>query len=128
MRDIDSLDGDEKFKERLWEIALLHAKKQADYGTDSDPFANVRAAEGFGVPPWVGVAIRLNDKIRRLMTAATKGTLANESLLDTFMDIAVYGAIGAVFVEEGNANAPIDEGYVASLSKRACNHPDCAGC
>lgn len=102
MRDIDTLGGDPRFKDMMWDILLLHARKQADYGTDEDPFANVRASQDFGIPAWIGVAIRMQDKMRRLMTMARKGTLTNESLLDSFQDLSVYGGIGAVLVKEGD--------------------------
>ncbi len=34
----------ERFHTTVAELAHLHDRKQADYGRDSDPFANVRAA------------------------------------------------------------------------------------
>lgn len=109
-RDIDSIGGDERFKDMVWEILQLHARKQADYGTDVDPFANVRASADFGIPAWIGVGIRMQDKMKRLQTMSKKGLLHNESLLDSFMDLAVYGAIGAVLVKE------LDDGQSPSAS------------
>lgn len=102
-RDLDTIPGDPRFKDFLWHIALLHSKKQEDYGKDKDPFANVRAATDFGVNAWVGCAIRMNDKMRRLMTAAKKGKLANESVEDSFDDLAVYAGIGKILYEEEHA-------------------------
>ncbi len=110
MRNIDDIEGDDRFKDMIWEILLLHARKQKDYGTSEDPFANVRAATDFGVPAWIGVAIRMNDKMRRLMSMARKGKLNNESLLDSFQDLSVYGAIGAVLVNESQKDQSILEG------------------
>lgn len=89
-----------RFHELVSEIADLHDLKQADYGADSDPFANVRASEDFGVPGWVGAAVRLNDKVRRLQSFSRKGSLANESVVDSFLDIAVYALIGLVLYEQ----------------------------
>ena len=100
MRDIDSLPGDPRFKDAMWDALLLHAKKQADYGTDGDPFANIRSSEEFGVPAWIGTAIRLNDKVRRLKSMALKGQLVNESIEDSFDDICVYAAIGKIMWRE----------------------------
>ena len=88
------------------ELVDLHDRKGADYGTDSDPYANVRMSEGFGIPAWMGVAIRMNDKIKRLQTAGTQlvregeVSLANEGLEDAFLDLAVYGIIGIIMVRE----------------------------
>lgn len=90
-----------RFYDYLIEAALLHAKKQRDYGKTDDPFANVRASEEWGIPGWIGACVRLNDKVRRLQALATKGELANESVIDSFLDISVYALIALVlYVEE----------------------------
>jgi len=82
------------------EIAVLHDKKAADYGTDADPFANVRASAGWGIPPWLGVLVRMGDKIARLQQFARKGTLVNESAEDSLLDLAVYSLINIVLLRE----------------------------
>jgi hypothetical protein len=78
----------------------LHDRKQEDYGRDSDPFANVRASEDFGVSPWVGAMIRANDKMRRIQRFAERGSLANEGVRDSLMDLAVYSIIALVLYDE----------------------------
>lgn len=92
--------GSARFHEILIKMGELHDKKQLDYGTPIDPFANVRASEGFGVPSWVGCMIRANDKMKRLQTYAKTGTLSNEGVEDSFMDLAVYAIIGLCLFEE----------------------------
>ena len=82
------------------EIVALHHKKQADYGKAHDPFANVRASEDFGIPGWVGCMTRANDKMKRLQKAAKGGTMANESIEDSLLDLAVYAIIGLVLYRE----------------------------
>ena len=89
-----------RFHELLEIAGKTHDAKQADYGRGDDPFANVRASADFGVPSWVGCMIRANDKMRRLQTMAIKGSLVNESVLDSFMDLAVYALIGYVLFEQ----------------------------
>src|SRR5260370_40553565 len=89
-----------RFHELVQEIAELHDRKQADYGTDHDPFANVRASREWGVAPWIGALIRLNDKVTRLKSFAKKGALANESAEDSMRDIAVYALIALVLYEQ----------------------------
>lgn len=84
----------------LAESARLHDKKQRDYGTDGDPFANVRASEDFGIPAWLGCIIRGNDKVRRIQSFAKRGTLANESIEDALIDLLVYAGIGLVLYRE----------------------------
>lgn len=95
-----ALAGSERFYELLKEIGELHAKKQADYGTSEDPFANVRGAEEWGTPPWVGAMIRATDKVRRLQKYARTYQLSNEGARDSFLDLAVYALIALVLFEE----------------------------
>lgn len=90
----------QRFHELLELAGEMHDRKSADYGSDKDPFANVRASEEFGVPAWTGAMIRLNDKVTRLKSLAVKGSLSNESAKDSFMDIAVYALIAYVLFEE----------------------------
>ena len=89
-----------RFHELLDEAGTLHDLKQGDYGKGDDPFANVRASEEWGIEPWIGAMVRLNDKVRRLQSLATKGTLNNEAAIDSFMDIAVYALIARILYEQ----------------------------
>jgi hypothetical protein len=93
-----------RFHEILKSLGELHDRKQADYGRGDDPFANVRASDEWGVSPWVGAMIRLNDKVRRLQSLAAKGYLANESAADSLQDIAVYAIIALVLLEQEQAD------------------------
>jgi len=82
------------------EIVAMHDRKQKDYGTDGDPFANVRASLDFGIPAWVGCMVRANDKMKRLQKAARGHSLANESIEDSLLDLAVYSIIGLALYRE----------------------------
>jgi len=84
------------------EIKALHRSKGADYGSADDPFANLRAAESFGIPNWQGVAIRMEDKMRRIRAFCRKGELANESIEDSFLDLANYAMLGLALYREAN--------------------------
>jgi hypothetical protein len=101
-RMLEDIEGSPAFKDAVWEILELHAKKQKDYGTSADPFANVRASEEFGVEPWKGGLVRLNDKVTRLKNFALKGALANESVEDSLQDIAVYAIIALCLYREAS--------------------------
>lgn len=90
----------DRFDDILKEMSALHNRKGADYGGENDPYANVRASADFGVPPWVGALIRLNDKITRLKSFIRQGKLQNESALDSIQDIAVYAVIMRILYEE----------------------------
>ena len=99
--------GSERFHQILAELGSLHDQKQKDYGTDQDPFANVRSTADWGIPAWVGALVRLADKVQRLKSMVRKGYLANESVEDSMRDIAVYAAIALVLYEE---EAPAEAG------------------
>lgn len=88
------------FNQVLEEIQAMHDKKRLDYGSDDDPFANIRASELFGIPGWLGAIIRANDKIVRLQTFARKGKLVNESVEDSLLDLAVYAVIALAMYRE----------------------------
>lgn len=88
------------FRTLLTELAELHDKKSQDYGSTADPLANIRASAEFGIEPYVGALVRLNDKIHRLKVYITQGTLANESAEDSLRDIVVYGAIALQLFRE----------------------------
>ena len=92
--------GDPRFTSVLAELKEIHNKKSADYGTDADFLANVRASTDWGVPAWVGAMIRATDKVIRLQSMAIKGHLVNESARDACLDLASYAIIALILMEE----------------------------
>ncbi len=94
-----------RFYEILNKMLEMHDRKQADYGREGDSFANVRASNDFGIPGWLGAALRLNDKVHRLQSFAVNGKLENEGVVDSFMDIAVYAIIGLVLWEQESGDS-----------------------
>jgi len=96
-------DGDPRFYAEVQRIVDLHDKKQKDYGSNTDPFANVRASENWGVPGWKGALMRMDDKVHRLREFAKRGELANESAEDSMRDIAVYALIALILYREPGA-------------------------
>jgi hypothetical protein len=90
-----------------WEIVLseldrLHTKKQADYGTDEDPYNNLRAGEEYGVPAWLHAHIMARHKANRVQSFVEKGSLQNESLRDSLVDLAVYAIASIVLFDEAS--------------------------
>jgi hypothetical protein len=89
----------------LDEMTELHDTRQVGYGTDADPYANVRASEewkvnGNKIPAWVGSLMRACDKIKRLKAFADTGKLPDEKVEDCFLDCANYVAIALVLYRE----------------------------
>lgn len=135
------------FAKVLEEINEMHRKKQADYGSDNDPFANIRASELFGMPAWLGAVIRANDKISRIQAFSRKGRLANETVEDSLLDLAVYAVIALTMYREeqagGCCDCPASEhcavdavgvskctgcGKLCRQAEDVCTVPDCADC
>jgi hypothetical protein len=90
------------FAEILGEALEMHARKSKDYGSDEDPYANVRASEDCGVPAWKGALIRACDKVARLKKFAREGSLANESAEDSLIDLCVYFPIALMLYRESS--------------------------
>ena len=68
-------------------------KKQIDYGPKN--ISNVPGG------PMIGLAVRLHDKISRLANLLENDIDPNnESIEDTFLDIANYGMIGLMITKE----------------------------
>ncbi len=105
-----------RFHAILKGLGDLHDKKQEDYGTGEDPFANIRATSQWccpschtPLPAWLGALIRLNDKVVRLQAFTRNGALANEGVVDSMGDIGVYAPIAQVMWEEEDNNKPKQE-------------------
>lgn len=96
--------GSPAFRAKLRALRVLHAKKATDYGSDDDPFANIRASETAGVEPWRGCYVRLKDKIFRMDRYCKRGSLANEGVTDTLEDLASYALICSILHAEGFDN------------------------
>jgi hypothetical protein len=94
--------GDAGYLQILDEMREMHIAKSTDYGNSKkkDPLANLRASERFGVAPWLGAVIRLNDKITRIESFIENGRLMNESVEDSFMDIAAYAILALLLYRE----------------------------
>lgn len=92
--------GDARFKAQLDHLWELHQKKAADYGTDEDAFSNLRACERLGMEAYVGVIIRMADKLSRLERFVRDGTLACESVEDSFDDLAAYSLAAKILYRE----------------------------
>lgn len=94
-----------RFHTLLYEIGQLHDKKQMDYGTADDPFANVRGATEFGLPAPMGAFIAMSDIMSRIKSFVVNGRLENEPLDNALRDMAVYSLIALVLHEEEQQEA-----------------------
>lgn len=92
--------GDPRFHALLKQLGELHDRKQQDYGTSDDPFANYRAAEDIGIPAWKNAFMRGIEKVNRIKAFIRNGKLANEGVEDAFMDLAVIAMIALIEFRE----------------------------
>ena len=94
--------GSLAFLELLEEVRQLHLSKSQDYGSESDPLANIRqGAEFVGIEPWRGCMVRVADKVQRLKTFCKTGRLVHEGVRDTLLDLAAYSLLAIVLFDEG---------------------------
>jgi hypothetical protein len=94
--------GSLPFLELLEELRQLHLSKSQDYGSESDPLANIRqGAEFVGIEPWRACLVRVADKVRRLKTYCRTGRLVHEGVRDTLLDLSAYSLLAIVLFDEG---------------------------
>ena len=95
----------QRFLDLLDEMRRLHESKSADYGSETDPLANIRqGAEFVGIEPWRGCMVRIADKVQRLKTFCRTGRLVHEGVRDTLLDLSAYSLLAIVLFDEGNAD------------------------
>lgn len=92
--------GSQAFRAKLRALRVLHSLKATDYGSDDDPFANIRASANSGIEPWRGAWVRASDKVFRMNRYCNRGSLANEGVTDTLEDLASYCLITSILHEE----------------------------
>jgi hypothetical protein len=88
---------DNRYMQLIVELISLHEKKVADYGPIDSEEGNLKASAEFGISPWVGVCLRMNDKWKRIKHFIKQGNLVNESVEDSLIDFANY-ALLALFL------------------------------
>lgn len=67
---------------------------------DADPLANLRASTEIGIEPWRATWLRAKDKVKRIDAFCVKGTLANEGVEDSLMDLAAYALLALTLRRE----------------------------
>jgi len=95
----------QRFLDLLDEMRRLHESKSQDYGSETDPLANIRqGAEFVGIEPWRGCMVRIADKVQRLRTFCRTGRLVHEGVRDTLLDLSAYSLLAIVLFDEGNVD------------------------
>lgn len=82
------------YEAAIEELQRIHDLKTQDYGAHEDPYANLRATEALGIPAWVGVVLRMKDKMFRLEAEARRvieRSIIYGSGIDADMEFARQG-------------------------------------
>lgn len=94
------LDPADPFDAALIPIVETNRRKRRDYASDGDVFSNFRTSatllgiDGFG--PTEAALFNITQKLARLQSLRLNGRMddaANESVADTYLDLAVYGIL-----------------------------------
>ena len=100
-----------KFDKMLQRMGALHDAKNKGYAVAEDPLQNFRLCERFGIPMYLGIAVRLSDKMNRWMNIV--GDAANdavdEPVEETAEDIAVYTLLFLMALEEWKATHAVGD-------------------
>lgn len=89
------------FEALLEEIKDLHNRKNANYAGKDDPYANFRRCEAIGIPAWMGIIVRMEDKMSRIENlAGGVPDMVGESLIDTLVDLGVYSLLCSLVLKE----------------------------
>lgn len=109
-----TLDPNDPFDAALIPIVKTNRAKRKDYAADGDPFSNFKTtASMLGIKefgPAESAFFNVLQKVARLQSLRMNGRMAqtaNESVIDTYLDLAVYGVIlYAIVLQEQAAKAP----------------------
>jgi hypothetical protein len=78
----------------------VFCQKQHDYGSRNISLGGDMEDDADKKLALIGIAIRLNDKVQRLLNLIKDDTAPeNESIRDAFLDISNYGAIAQVVMD-----------------------------
>jgi hypothetical protein len=100
--EVPSHPSSRAFLDLLDEMRRLHESKSADYGSQTDPLANIRqGAEFVNIEHWRGCMVRIADKVQRLRTYCQTGRLVHEGVRDTLLDLSAYSLLAIVLFDEG---------------------------
>lgn len=93
--DMARLNLDDPFERTVWRMVTKYRGKRQDYTPDgSSPWWNFDRTELQDDLPFNGAPLyEIGKKKARIQALRTRDTVVNESVGDSYEDIAVYGAI-----------------------------------
>jgi hypothetical protein len=103
---IEIKEDSQRFFDLCDGLKAMHSRKAADYGNGKDPLGNFEQARDWGITPFLGVMVRIGDKIARLQSFVKKGALKNESVHDTLRDLAAYALLADIIITREELGGP----------------------
>lgn len=107
------MTDEEQFYALLEKMKEIHDAKRHDYASNEDRFSNLMLSELMGIPAWKGCLVRISDKFSRLTEFAKKEELKvkDESIEDTFLDMANYALIGIILYRREKRKAEMNNPF-----------------
>jgi hypothetical protein len=111
-----TLDPDDPFDAALIPIVQTNRRKRADYANDGDPFDNFKTSshllglDGFGMIE-AGL-FNVTQKLARLKSLRQNGRMhdtANEGVMDSYLDLAVYAVLVYAMAREWHQPRPQED-------------------
>tara|TARA_X000001388_G_scaffold76694_1_gene74751 strand:- start:165 stop:497 length:333 start_codon:yes stop_codon:yes gene_type:complete len=107
MNDLYTKKWWEEFRQKqIEEILEITSQKNCDYtggNSCNNPFENFDGSKDFGVPPLVGVCLRMQDKFQRAKAFCSDGSLKattdGDQVKDIFRDMIGYSLIALGMLE-----------------------------
>ena len=95
-------ETEEMFQKELNNMYLTFCSKQFDYGPNNIAMGTLLSNDKEISMSLLGIIVRLNDKVNRLVNLATKHDFKaqNEPIEDAFLDVAIY-CVMALIVKSG---------------------------
>jgi hypothetical protein len=92
----------DEFKNVLSDMYDLFARKQNDYGPGNIAMGTMLETEDEIRMSLIGIIVRMNDKINRLINLVVKKNKEpeNESVVDSFIDIGNYSVMAKILLEK----------------------------
>lgn len=101
------LDDEDPFENVLLRMVQMNRKKRSDYAQDHvSPFSNFQfTADVMGMSPVDSAVFNVAQKLARLTSLRANGRMnhpENESVADTYLDLAVYATIALAMYTHGS--------------------------
>jgi hypothetical protein len=106
-----TLDIEDPFEFALSQMVEMNRRKREDYAADDDIFSNFRDSSDMGLEGFSEIEAaehNVRQKLARIKSLRLNGRLEetnNETVGDTYLDLAVYAAITLALYQEALAEA-----------------------